>query len=744
MMYRLILLIAILLTATPAQAQHVLEPAPRIVMNLAAHPDDEDALTMAYYRNAQNAVVHSVIYTRGEGGQNEIGPELYAQLGAIRSAETEAAARHYGTQVRMLNFDDFGYSKHASETFERWGGEEAVTARLVYFIRKLKPDVLFTNHDTLTVGPRTQHGHHQAVGISAYRAMGLAADPSFRPEQLQEEGVDLWQPQRLFLRLWRGGQDTASVHVPVGALLEDGGESPTDIAIRGISEHRSQGFDTFAPRFRQDITYFALLAEAPDAPPLPAGATDLAAGLPPNPHASRVDLVHLIDSKRTPGFPAGGISPSDSVVVPGQNVTLTWPAENGRRLALSGAVDTTLTASPATIRIPAGARPTVPASRAQYDRFVNHPPIQAALRDASGVVIAAAHLPLEIAPPLALTVAEAVMLPGGLDDRVLLRPGTNTLTVSGHVFAPDVDSVTLELTLVPASPAGDVVARTSVPVHSGQVQGTLSFTLPENLEEGQQQMVVTGFADDAQAVGETIRLEGHSLPDVAVPEGLRVGLVRSYDDATRLALEEMGAEVLLLDSLALASGDFDGLHTIVVDIRGYLVREDLRAHNERLLDWARGGGHLVVTYQKTFEWNEGMPDPFVEDAGNPAGFAPLALRLGRDRVTRHDAPVTILHPDHPLFTAPNAIEELDWEGWIQERGLYFPAGYDERFVELLAMNDPGEDPLRSSTLLAEVGDGTYLYSALGWYRQLGAFVPGAYRLFANMVSLPLTDGRASR
>jgi len=147
-------------------------------MNLAAHPDDEDALTMAHYRHAHDAVVHSVIYTRGEGGQNEIGPELYAALGAIRTAETEAAARHLGTQVRFLNFDDFGYSKHASETFERWGGEDEVTGRLVYLIRKLKPDVLFTNHDTLTVGPRTQHGHHQAVGISAYRAMQLAADPA--------------------------------------------------------------------------------------------------------------------------------------------------------------------------------------------------------------------------------------------------------------------------------------------------------------------------------------------------------------------------------------------------------------------------------------------------------------------------------------------------------------------------------------------------------------------------------------
>src|SRR5690606_5820241 len=126
----------------------------------------------------------------------------------------------------------------------------------------------------------------------------------------------------------------------------------------------------------------------------------------------------------------------------------------------------------------------------------------------------------------------------------------------------------------------------------------------------------------------------------------------------------------------------------------------------------------------------------------PEGFAPYPLRLGRDRVTYEDAPVTVLQPAHVLFHQPNEIGSDAWDGWIQERGLYFPETYDDAYVELLSMHDPGEAPLTGSTLLARHGEGTYLYTALGWYRQLKAFHPGAYALFANLVSLPLVDGRA--
>ena len=149
----------------------------------------------------------------------------------------------------------------------------------------------------------------------------------------------------------------------------------------------------------------------------------------------------------------------------------------------------------------------------------------------------------------------------------------------------------------------------------------------------------------------------------------------------------------------------------------------------------------MVNYQKTFEWNAGSSDPFGSSGNNPGNFAPYELVLGRDRVTREDAPVTLLHPEHVLFSKPNELGPETWIGWVQERGLYFPESYDDRYLELFSLSDPGEPPLEGSTLLADYGAGTYLYTALVWYRQLKAYHPGAYKAFANMISLPLVDGR---
>jgi len=234
------------------------------------------------------------------------------------------------------------------------------------------------------------------------------------------------------------------------------------------------------------------------------------------------------------------------------------------------------------------------------------------------------------------------------------------------------------------------------------------------------------------------------LPAVNVADGLRVGFVQSYGQITENALRAMGADVTVLDSTALATSDFNQFDTIVLDIRAYLVRTDLREHSNRLLEWVRSGGHLVVGYHKTFEWNPGSSGSFFDmDVVEvpEEGWAPFPLTLGRGRVTRENAPVDVLLPDHVLFRSPHAIGAEDWSGWVQERGLYFPREYNDGYAELLAMNDPGEDALRGGLLLADVGEGTYLYSSLVWYRQLEALNPGAWRMFANRMSLPLTDGR---
>ncbi len=737
-------LVLTLLCAGSAWAQ---ETPSLVVMNLAAHPDDEDGSTLAYYRKAKDAVAYSVIFTRGEGGQNEIGPELYEALGAIRTDETERAARHLGTQVQFLNYYDFGYSKEAAEAFEMWGGREAVTARLVYLIRKLKPDVLFTNHDTVTVGERRQHGQHQAVGISAYDAFALAADPAFHPEQLAEPGVDLWQPRRLFLRLWFWNEDVPhDVAVPVGALNPATGEPYTAAAADALIEHASQGMGQWAERIRAiEENRFKLLRTATDAPLDPS---DLAGNLATN-DAATPDLSYLIDAGRVPALPEGTYALDADAAVPGQSVRLTWEAPKlpARRLRwrFTGAVDTTLhlsdtTPGRATLLVAAGAKPSEPKAVYQYERFTNHPPVTYALYDAAtDDLLAAGYLPLEVAPPL--------FVEANAGDVMRLRPGKNALPVRVQVFDPAAKRITLNAA-VSRDADRTVIVSTQADVEvngEGEIDRTLDLDLPAGLAPGTYTVSVTALGAPATR---TPQPAVDHLParvfSVKVPEGLRVGVVESYDNTLSQALGELGIKAVLLDSLALAEGSFNDLQTIVIDIRAYLVRPGLRAHNDRLLDWVQGGGHLVVNYQKTFEWNPQYDDPFVAGQKNPEGFAPYPLTLGRDRVTREDAPVKVLlPPDHPLLTWPNNLDATVWDGWVQERGLYFPESYDEQYQELFCMSDPAEAPLCSSTLLAEVGAGTYLYTALVWYRQLKAFSPGAYAFFANLMSLPLADASAS-
>ncbi|MEM6783326.1 MAG: PIG-L family deacetylase [Bacteroidota bacterium] len=747
--------------------------APLVVMNLAAHPDDEDGLTLAHYRHAHNAVAYSVIYNRGEGGQNEIGPDLYERLGAIRTAETEAAARILGTQVFIFDFEDFGYSKSAAEAYEKWGGRDVVTSRLVYHIRKLKPDVLFTNHDTLTTGPRRQHGQHQVVGLSAYEAFELASDASYHPDQLTEDGVDLWQPKRLLLRDWRarsrddlrGRADVsgAVVAIPVGATVEAIGEAPADRAVRAAAQHRSQGFDKFAPRFRRDSTFFVELRRADGVAPLPEDAVDFAAGLPPNPFAAQTSLRYRIDAQRTRRlFDAPeaqrhcfDFEAEPAVVVPGDTIRVTmtqgdclveWPT-TGRRFAFGGAIDTTIVALPGEdgaplafdLIVPTDAVVTLPKYRAQYRRRIASPPITLALDDG----IEADYLPVEITPPVVLE---------DLPDVVRLGEGAAPITVSGQVYDDAIEQVRVFASVVVHTPDPRVryrpfwrVDTLLTPDAHGRftyVADAAALEAKADLEPGLYRFVASvepQGPDGATGTGyDEVRAEARVMPDIAIADDVQVGFVKSYDDATLDALHAMGFAVTELDSTALAT-DLSAFDTIVLDIRAYLVRDDLRRHNDRLLAWVQRGGHLVVMYNKTFEWNEGNPHPTGNGPPN-AAYAPYPLTLGRDRVTVEEAPIDVLVPESPLFTSPNAITAADWDGWIQERGLYFPATYDNRYVELVSMADPGESPLRSSTLLAEYGDGSYLYSALGWYRQIQRFKPGAWRMVANMVSYPARPG----
>jgi len=214
-----------------------------------------------------------------------------------------------------------------------------------------------------------------------------------------------------------------------------------------------------------------------------------------------------------------------------------------------------------------------------------------------------------------------------------------------------------------------------------------------------------------------------SVLPVEVRAGLRVGYVMGSGDDGAEVLRGLGAQVELVDEEGVRRGDYQGYDVVVLGVRAYETRPDLVASNELLLDYTRAGGTVVVQYNK-YEFPAG-------------GFAPypVAMRRPHDRVVDETAPVTILDERAPLFQEPNLITSDDFEGWAQERGLYFLSEWDERFTPLLEMADPGESSKLGGLVVAAVGEGVYIYTGLAFFRQFPVGVPGAYRLFANLVSL---------
>ena len=211
--------------------------------------------------------------------------------------------------------------------------------------------------------------------------------------------------------------------------------------------------------------------------------------------------------------------------------------------------------------------------------------------------------------------------------------------------------------------------------------------------------------------------------DVRVPQGLRVAYIEGAGEEGPGFLANLGITPELLDAEDLAEGDLDRFDVIIAGSRAYEVRTDLMAHNRRLLEWVARGGTMIVQYNK-HEIVEGNFTPF-----------PMTIARPHGRVTDENAPVRILDPAHPVVTTPNRLTEADWAGWVQERGLYFAETWDPAFTPVLETGDPGETPLRGGLLVARHGQGTYVYTGIAFFRQFPQGVPGAYRLFANLLAL---------
>jgi len=773
-------------------------------MSLAAHPDDEDGATLAYIRRAWGFETHLCQFTRGEGGQNESGPELGADLAVLRTAETEAACKILGAKAWYLNLPDFGYSKSVEETLKVWGHDVALE-RLVRVIRIVRPHVLFMNHDP----EGTDHGHHRTAGKITVEAFDAAADPAKFTDQMKEDGTKPWEVSKLYIRRFAPVDATLTFDTAHRDALP--GLSPSDIGALALLQHTSQGMQRSIKPGESDPRYFKLLKSRVKAAGKEMYMTDglkepeifLAPELNHGDFGALLEtgasVIHLVrgaldknigmDSARRKhldraALEAAGIvvsaTLSDERITYDEDATVTLrvvnrgelpilfgkfelSAESERwkveRLPRQGKVlDAFLQRGEAieerfTVRALEGAFPNDPPAEYNGTRNEDRPLLKGVVRiyfdprhaeedDRKGIRLEI-PVPVRLASPRAIVARPDPVLifdnPDSKDD--LLIQGRFRLAVTN--YRKITEPLSLFAGIVPANDAPvDRPAALNFTTEDETAAREFYFMAPvEKLNRGVEVKTAVWTAQNNFG-GPVIR--ARRVP-VKIPAPLHVAVVKTYDDATYLALKRMEQAGLGLTVTELApddvlSADLNKFHTVLLDVRATQYRPEVRQARERLQQFMKDGGNVVCMYHKDFDWNDPAKGGPVRGAGFFKGrtgggeIAPFPIELSFGRVTDETAEVRLLNPEHPLLTSPNRIWKKDFEDWVQERSVYVPSKWDERYTALLSSNDPGEKPLDGGLLVADVGEGSFIYTGFVWYRQLRAGNPGAYRMLANMIS----------
>jgi LmbE family N-acetylglucosaminyl deacetylase len=810
---------------------------------VGAHPDDEDNRLLTLASRQMGAEVAYLSLSRGEGGQNLLGPDLGVALGLIRTQELLGARRVDGGRQFFTRAYDFGYTRSLDETWRLWP-KDVLMEDALRIVRRFRPQIV---NVVFTGTSRDGHGQHQASGLTG-RAL-FSADPSAYPA-LAKEGLPLWKIQAVY-RSTYFDPEAASLVLPTGVVDPLTGRSFHQIAAASRSNHRSQDMGALQPAGPNetrvswvegaggpgskdlfsgiDTRLTAMAAGMPDparraqveqklaraeslvsdtrakllpialgqaAAPLATAVTELRAAraiVPADGDGGDAAAAALIDEKialaetalataaeitvdaladretAAPGDPLEvkvGVWNAGNQPVSVESVELVspdgWeipaaPAEP-RDVAPNTLSEWTRKASPA------GAVPTLPyflrrpLAGALYDWSDVPAPIRGepfqpeALSAVARLRVAGVPLLLkrdvawrfrdqaqgEVRRPVRAVPALEVSVD---PDRIvwpIAQKGERRLEVTLTSNVPRPQSGTVEV----ATPAGwPAIGPVAFSTNGRGDRHFFEVPLkpPTPFPAGRGTLRITAVTGDGTRSSSSVRvLDYPHIPatpvgdeasvdlvaaDIRLPALKRVGYVRGASDRVPEALTAIGVPLEILDAKDLQSGNLSRFDAIVVGSRAYETDPALARANGRLLDYARAGGLVIVQYQQY---------QFVE--GN---YAPYKIEMSRphDRVTDETAPVRVLHPESPVFRTPNPITDADWSGWVQERGLYFAGKWDPAYMPLLAMADPGRPEQQGSLLVAPVGKGLYVYTGLAFFRQLPNGVPGAYRLFANLLGL---------
>ncbi|NUY79767.1 PIG-L family deacetylase [Flavobacterium sp. MAH-1] len=786
------------------------------VLYIAAHPDDENTRLISWFANEKHARTGYLSLTRGDGGQNLIGPELRELLGVIRTQELIEARKIDGGEQFFSRANDFGYSKNPDETLKIWNKDE-VLSDVVYVIRKFRPDVIVNRFDHRT--PGSTHGHHTSSAMLSVEAFDLSNNPKSYPNQLKL--TQTWQPKRLYMNTswWFYGSHekfdkadkTNLAQLSTGVYYESLGKSNQEIAALSRSSHKSQGFGNTGVR-GEDSEYLEFLKGD-----RPNDKTDLFEGIDTswnrvkggkvigeilakvekefdfrNPANSIPGLVSAYERIQTledeywknlkseeiksviaacAGLYLEAVA-SDAEATPGSTVKVKIEAINRSQVPMQLNGITTFPSSMTTLQVtdlkynenrtfdlqlelPSDMKYTEPywlsekGSVGMYKvddpKLIGNPDITRQAKvtfnigfghttipfdrtiiykyndDVKGEV----YEPFDIVPAVTTSILDKVAIFGdGKPKKISVKVTSGKNDVNGNLalelpkdwkaspasapfsLSRKGESTVATFEITPSENAGEIHVKSIVTVNGQKLDKERTAISYPHISK--QQVI-----KDAEA--KFIRLDIKTGKE-------KIAYVMGAGDEVPNSLRQMGYDVVILTPAEINLERLKDFDVVMTGIRAYNVVKELEFKQAALLDFVKSGKTMIVQYNT------------LDDLTSKE-MSPYPLKLSRDRVTEEDAEVRFLDPKNPILTSPNKITSADFTGWTQERGLYYPGEWDKAFTPVISSNDKGESAKNGAILVAQYGNGHYIYTGLSFFRELPEGVSGAFRLMANMISI---------
>lgn len=764
---------------------------------IAAHPDDENTRLLSYLAKEKKFRTGYLSLTRGDGGQNLIGNEQSELLGLIRTQELLAARRTDGAEQFFTRAIDFGFSKNPEETFKFWD-KELILGDAVWVIRKFRPDIIITRFPEDARAGHGQHSAsaiiareafvaaadpkrfpEQLTHVQVWQAKRIAwntanfgANNTTSEDQLKLD-IGAFNPL-LGKSYGEIAADSRSNHKSQGFgsprqrgeaieyFTPIAGEQAKSDLFEGINSNwnRIDGGQIIGNMIALLDQEFNIDNPSASVPGLVNILTALEKLEDTYWRIQKIQEVkELITSAAGLWFesysPQAVQAMGDSLTVRNQvlvqsRVDVTLKQINGLnqnvllKHGIARNVNTRMYAGQLTEPYWLQEKHPTGIYTMTDPLIIGNPenisPIE------TSFVFTIGGRDISYTRPVVFKYTDQVR--GELYQPIVIAPAvTATLTDKAYVFSgnsPKIIQVQLKSFKEKAS--GLIVPN--VPAGWKAEPSLLTFDLPSKGQEMTVQFLITpGGSTNGGLLTFTVNSAGQSfkrankvidynhiplqtlfpLSEARVERidlkiaGKRLGYIAGAGDLLPEALEQIGYQVTILSESQIVNSNLSEFDAIIAGVRLYNINDHLNIIQTKLMDYVNNGGTYVVQYN-------------VNNPLKIQNIGPYPFRISRDRVTDEDARVTLLAKDHPVLNYPNKITEKDFEGWVQERGLYFTSDADPKYSRILSTNDPGEKPNDGSLIVADYGKGRFVYTSLVFFRELPAGIPGAYRLFVNLIT----------